>query len=46
MGLYNKLPEEIGEVDVIIAGGSYAFMLRCLPLQLFGSDIFILLQGV
>ena len=42
MGLYNKLPEDIWEVDVIIAGGPYVFMLRCLPFQRFGSDIFIL----
>lgn len=23
MGLYKKLPEDLGEVDVIIAGGAY-----------------------
>lgn len=27
MGLHNKLPEGLEEVDVIIAGGSYAFAI-------------------
>lgn len=34
MGLYNKLPEGLEEVDVIIAGGSYAISI----IQLVGLD--------